>query len=145
MSVEYLLFCLVAIPFFGSLLLPVLGKLDERLRNVSALTLMLCSIGMSCAILPVVAGGQNIVFSLGNVTLFYADKLAVFMALTSQLLGVVILIYSFGYIKNYEHRNEYYFMVTLFLASMMGLVFSSNLLWIYFFWEITAIVCWRLI
>jgi proton-translocating NADH-quinone oxidoreductase chain N len=145
MNVEYLLFCLVAIPFFGSLLLPLLGKIDDRLRNMAALVLMLCSIGMSCALLPVVASGESVVFAIGSVTLFYADKLAIFMALTSQLLGCVILLYSFGYIKHYEHRNEYFFMVVLFLASMMGLVFASNLLWIYFFWEITAIVCWRLI
>ena len=145
MNLECLLFCLVAIPFFGSLLLPVLGKIDDRLRNIAALVLMLCSLGISCALLPVIANDQNVICTLGGVTLFYADKLAIFMALTSQLLGSIIIIYSFGYIKNYEHRNEYYFMVVLFLAAMMGLIFSSNLLWIYFFWEITAIVCWRLI
>ena len=145
MNVECLLFCLVAVPFFGSLLLPVLGKINDRLRNIAALVLMLCSLGMSCAVLPVVAGGENVTFTIGGVTLFYADKLAIFMALVSQSLGSIIILYSFGYIKHYEHRNEYYFMVVLFLAAMMGLIFSSNLLWIYFFWEITAIVCWRLI
>ena len=145
MNVECLLFYLVAVPFFGSLLLPVLGRIDERLRNIAALVLMLFSLAMSCAILPAIASDQNVAFNLGGVTLFYADKLAIFMALVSQSVGSIIIIYSFGYIKNYEHRNEYYFMVVLFLASMMGLVFSSSLLWIYFFWEITAIVCWRLI
>ena len=145
MSVECMLFCLVAVPFFGSLLLPMLGKIDDRLRNIAALALLLFSLGMSCAILPAIADDQNVTFTLGGITLFYADKLAIFMALTSQALGSIIILYSFGYIKHYEHRNEYYFMVVLFLASMMGLVFASNLLWIYFFWEITAIVCWRLI
>jgi len=145
MNVNCLLFCLVAVPLFGSALLPTLGKVDERLRNIVALALMLFSLGMSCAILPVIANGENVVFTLGGVTLFYADKLAIFMALVSQSVGCIIILYSFGYIKSYEHRNEYYFMVVLFLAAMMGLVFSSNILWIYFFWEITAIVCWRLI
>jgi proton-translocating NADH-quinone oxidoreductase chain N len=145
MNVEYLLFCLVAVPLFGSLLLPLLGKINDYLRNIAAMVLMLCSLGASFVILPVVANDHNVVFTLGGVTLFYADKLAIFMALVSQSVGAVILLYSFGYIKHYEHRNEYYFMVVLFLASMMGLVFSSNILWIYFFWEITAIVCWRLI
>jgi len=145
MNVNSLLFCLVAVPLFGSVLLPTLGNIDERLRNLAALGLMLFSFVMSCALLPAVAEGQNVVFTLGGVTLFYADKLALFMALVSQSVGCVIILYSFGYIKDYEHRNEYYFMVVLFLASMMGLVFSSNILWIYFFWEITAIVCWRLI
>ncbi|MDR0843217.1 MAG: NADH-quinone oxidoreductase subunit L [Acidobacteriota bacterium] len=142
---ECLLFCLVAIPLFGSLLLPLLGKANEQVRNIFALALMICSLGISCFLLPVIAGDQTVTVSLGGITLFYADKLAIFMALVSQTLGSIIILYSFGYIKHYDHRNEYYFMVVLFLAAMMGLIFSSNLLWIYFFWEITAICCWRLI
>jgi len=55
------------------------------------------------------------------------------------------VLYSIGYISHYEHRDEYYFMVVLFLGAMMGLVFSRNLIGLYLFWEITAIACWRLI
>mgnify|MGYP000057390824 FL=1 len=36
-------------------------------------------------------------------------------------------------------------MVLLFIGSMMGLVFSTNLIFIYTYWEISAICCWRLI
>ncbi|MFH1223896.1 MAG: NADH-quinone oxidoreductase subunit L [Pseudomonadota bacterium] len=76
---------------------------------------------------------------------FYADGLAVFMAIVSSLVGSIIVLYSFGYISHYEERNEYYFMVVLFLGSMMGIIFSRNLICLYLFWEITAIACWRLI
>jgi len=76
---------------------------------------------------------------------FYADKLAVFMALVSSLVGAIIVLYSFGYISHYKHRDEYYLMVVLFLGSMMGIIYSRNLISLYLFWEITAIACWRLI
>jgi NADH:ubiquinone oxidoreductase subunit 5 (subunit L)/multisubunit Na+/H+ antiporter MnhA subunit len=96
--------------------------------------------------MPVVlAGGTVIVQLLPGVNLFYADKLAVFMSFVSSLVGTIIVLYSFGYISHYEHRDEYYFMVVLFLGAMMGLIFSRNLLALYLFWEITAIACWRLI
>jgi NADH:ubiquinone oxidoreductase subunit 5 (subunit L)/multisubunit Na+/H+ antiporter MnhA subunit len=36
-------------------------------------------------------------------------------------------------------------MVVLFIGSMMGLVFSANLIFMYLFWEITALTSWRLI
>jgi NADH:ubiquinone oxidoreductase subunit 5 (subunit L)/multisubunit Na+/H+ antiporter MnhA subunit len=36
-------------------------------------------------------------------------------------------------------------MVLLFIGAMMGLVFSGNLIFIYLFWEIIGISCWRLI
>ncbi|HPQ81131.1 MAG TPA: proton-conducting transporter membrane subunit, partial [bacterium] len=82
---------------------------------------------------------------MAGIDFFYADNLAVFMALVSSGIGSIIVLYSFGYISHYEFRNEYYFMVVLFLASMMGLVFSRNLVGLFVFWEITAIACWRLI
>ena len=76
---------------------------------------------------------------------FQADALAVFMAMTSSLVASLILIYSFGYIKEYDNQNEYYLMAVLFLGAMMGLVYSTSLLAIYIFWEISAVCCWRLI
>ncbi len=73
------------------------------------------------------------------------DALAAFMAFTASLIATLIAIYSLGYIEHGEDRPEYYFVVTLFLGAMMGLVFSSNLLFLYMFWEISALICWRLI
>ncbi len=54
------------------------------------------------------------------------------------------LLYSTAYIRPYGHQNEYYLMVVLFLGAMMGLVFSSNVIPLYVFWEITAFTSWRL-
>lgn len=60
------------------------------------------------------------------------DALAAFMAFTASLIATLIAIYSLGYIEHGEDEPEYYFVVTLFLgALMMGLVFSSNLLFLY--------------
>ena len=67
------------------------------------------------------------------------------MAFTASLIATLIAIYSLGYIEHGEDEPEYYFVVTLFLGAMMGLVFSSNLLFLYMFWEISALACWRLI
>jgi NADH:ubiquinone oxidoreductase subunit 5 (subunit L)/multisubunit Na+/H+ antiporter MnhA subunit len=73
------------------------------------------------------------------------DALAVFMALTSSLIATLIAVYSLGYIAHDENEPEYYFVVTLFLGAMMGLVFSTHLIALYLFWEISALACWRLI
>ncbi|MCX5782243.1 MAG: NADH-quinone oxidoreductase subunit L [Elusimicrobia bacterium] len=67
------------------------------------------------------------------------------MAIVSSLIGAIIVFYSFDYISHYEYQSEYYFLVILFLGSMMGIVFSANLILLYVFWEITAITSWRLI
>lgn len=139
----------VAVPLFGAFLLPVLGIINTKLRNISALaftaTAFLCA---TLALPEVLAGSPLFVhydLPLGLSFGFYADVLAVFMAMTSSFVGSIIVIYSLEYIMGYENQNEYYLMVCLFIGAMMGLVFSTNLIFIYIFWEISAICCWRLI
>ena len=82
-----------------------------------------------------------------------ADKLTVAMALIVGIVGCLICIYAIGYMKDYnrhhldykDRRSFFFAMLFLFLGAMMGLIFSSNLIWIYFFWEITSICSFLLI
>ncbi len=83
--------------------------------------------------------------SLGFNFFVRADLMSVFMALTSSFLSLIILIYCIGYIKKDEYETEFYAMAILFLGAMMGLVYSMNLMWLFIFWEITAIASWRLV
>lgn len=148
MSKELLILLTVLVPVLGSLLLPLIGSICQRSRNVLSLLFVLTSLVCSAMLVPEVLTSAPITIKLNYIigeNLFHADKLAVFMALVSSLVGAIIVLYSFGYISHYENQNEYYFMVVLFLGSMMGIVFSANLILLFIFWEITAIACWRLI
>jgi ech hydrogenase subunit A len=77
----------------------------------------------------------------------FVDKFSIVMALIVGIIGSAICLYAIGYIPEYhEHykevkdRNRYFFfLMYLFLSAMFGIVFSNNLMWIYFFWEITTI------
>ncbi|MCX5681374.1 MAG: proton-conducting transporter membrane subunit, partial [Candidatus Omnitrophica bacterium] len=124
-------------------------RISSRLRNWLALGLIATPLFISLMMIPTVWSGQTIVAShslvMGLNFVFIADGLAVFMACVSSLISTVVVFYSFGYISHYDNQNEYYTMVVLFLGAMMGLVFSANLIWLYLFWEITAIASWRLI
>lgn len=81
------------------------------------------------------------------------DGLAVLMCLIVAFVGGFICVYAVGYMKAYhEHHTEYadrqgffFSMLFLFLAAMFGLVLSENLVWMYFFWEITSVVSFLLI
>jgi NADH:ubiquinone oxidoreductase subunit 5 (subunit L)/multisubunit Na+/H+ antiporter MnhA subunit len=145
MSNELLVLLIVGVPFAGSFLLPLVGRRSEPARNALALLFVLVSLAASLALAPAVQAGATATVRIAGLAVFHADRLAVFMACVSTLVGAIIVVYSFGYISHYGWRNEYYFMVVLFLGSMMGLVFSRHLILLYLFWEITAIVCWRLI
>jgi len=136
-------------PLAGAFLLPLLGVWSRRLRDVSALAMVLASLGASLALVPGALRGEVVAWSvagpLGLSFSLSADALAVFMAIVSSLVGAIIILFSFDYIRHYENQNEYYTMAVVFLGAMMGLVFSTNLVYLYVFWEITGIASWRLI
>ncbi len=139
----------IFVPIVGACLLPLIGKFSSYIRNMLALVLILMAFIFSAIMLPQAIAAEPIYFyyqiPLGFSFGFLADNLAIFMALIASLVAAIIVFYSFGYMEHYDNQNEYYFMVTLFIGAMMGLVYATNLLFIYIFWEISAICCWRLI
>jgi proton-translocating NADH-quinone oxidoreductase chain N len=149
MSHTQLVTLAVFIPVIGAFLLPLAGLVSKSLRNILALLFVSASFCFSLVLIPYVLSGGTVTVQypvpLGLDFVLYADKLAVFMAMVSSFIGAIIVLYSFGYISHYPNQNEYYLMVVLFLGSMMGLVFSGNLILMFVFWEITAIASWRLI
>ncbi len=149
MSPSFLPAIAVCGPVIGAFLLPLLGRLSAGLRNLFSLLLVAISLACSIALIPGAVAGRVVTFEIllpwGASFVLAADALAVLMALISSGVGAIIVIYSFDYIRRYEHQNEYYTMVALFLGAMMGLVYSRSLLYLYLFWELTAISSWRLI
>ncbi|OGS06684.1 MAG: hypothetical protein A2270_05315 [Elusimicrobia bacterium RIFOXYA12_FULL_51_18] len=139
----------VAVPVIGSLLIPVANKISVQVRNAYAVALGLVTFAAAASLLPHMMNGATatyaLSFPLGFDFVLNADLLSVFMAAISSFVSAIILIYSLDYISHYENQTEYYTMVVLFLGSMMGLVFSANLLWMYIFWELTAFASWRLV
>ncbi len=149
MTNESFLTLAVLVPVVGALLFPLVAKGAPAVRELLAFGLVAVSLACSLALAPFAFDGVpvtvriNLPLSLNFV--LYADGLAVFMAVVSSFISAIIILYSFDYIRHYGFQTEYYFMVVLFLGSMMGLVFSGNLILLYVFWELTAITSWRLI
>ena len=83
----------------------------------------------------------------------FVDKVSLVIALIVGIIGSLICNYALGYIVHYhEHYPEvknriklFLFMFYLFLSGMFGIVFSNNLIWVHFFWEITTFCSFILI
>lgn len=139
----------IFVPICGSFLLPLFGWISKGLRNLLALLLVLTPLAIAFAMLPGALAGNiakvYVPLPLGFNFALSGDCLAVFMAICSSLVGSTIVLYSWGYIDHYENQNEYYFIVVLFLGSMMGIIFSASLIYLFVFWEMTALASWRLI
>lgn len=82
------------------------------------------------------------------------DKFTLIMALINGLVGGGICLYALGYMREYhgeshreiKDRRPFFFgLLFIFVSAMFGIVFSNNLLWLFFFWEITTLCSFFLI
>jgi len=112
------------------------------------------------AILPVVLVGSMIpdvmargtirriypwVPSIGVTFGFHVDALSVTIAFIISLVSFFATVYAVGYMEH-EHGHAGYFGNTLlFIGGMLGVIFSSNLLQFYVFWELMLIPSYFLI
>jgi proton-translocating NADH-quinone oxidoreductase chain M len=149
MSHETITLLTVFVPIIGSLTIPLAGLISKAARTAWAVALGAATTLLAMSLLPqALAGGETVVrknLVLGLDFILLIDPLSIFMACASSFIGFLIIIYSIGYVHHEENQNEYFLLVVLFIGSMMGLVFSGNLIFLYLFWEIIAICCWRLI
>ena len=83
----------------------------------------------------------------------YVDRLSVIMILIIGIIGSLITVYALGYMKDFQHHHAdekdrrpwFFFVMFIFLGAMVGLVTSNNMIWMYFFWEITSLSSFWLI
>jgi len=149
MNVETTVLLTILIPILGSFVTPLAGAAAGRVRSVWAVAVSGATAVLPLTLLPFALEGGELVIrktlALGFDFVLIVDPLSIFMASVSSFVGFLIVVYSLGYVRREENQNEYYLMVLLFIGAMMGLVFSGNLIFLYLFWEIIAISCWRLI
>lgn len=149
MNAENIVLLIILIPIIGSFTIPLASLISKQFRSIWAILLSAATAALALSLIPIALGGTEIVIrktlSFGYDFVLIIDALAIFMAAVSSFIGSLIVIYSIGYIHHDDNQNEYYLMVILFIGSMMGLIFSANLIFLYLFWEIIAICCWRLI
>jgi NADH-quinone oxidoreductase subunit L len=82
-------------------------------------------------------------FSLVAGTL--VDPISALMLLVVTVVGFVVMLYSIEYMHHDRGLPRYYSELSLFLASMSGLVISNNLLEFFIFWELVGVCSYFLI
>ncbi|MEM3887849.1 MAG: proton-conducting transporter membrane subunit [Thermoplasmata archaeon] len=67
------------------------------------------------------------------------------MCLIISIIGSLIAIYAVKYMEGQKNQNRFFAYVIGFLGAMNAAVFADNLLWFFFFWEVTTLACYMLI
>ncbi len=73
------------------------------------------------------------------------DPLAAVMLVMVSLVGLLIFIYSVGYMRDDENFTRFFCFLSLFGAAMLGLVISNSLLLLFICWELVGLTSYLLI
>ncbi|WDE95448.1 putative monovalent cation/H+ antiporter subunit A [Lentisphaera profundi] len=76
---------------------------------------------------------------------FRLDGLSFLMALLITGIGALILTYASGYMKGHQANTRFYTLIFIFMAAMLGLVLSDNLIMMFIFWELTTVSSFLLV
>lgn len=146
----------ILLPFLGGLLVLVVPRSWVKLLSaITALLSALCSLVLLVDFtqLGKAPSVTDLVY-LGNVLAFgvVTDKLSVLIGMALGFVGFLIVIYSTGYLtsQNREHpekevERRYYFFLLAFIGSMAGVIYSSTMLGLLIFFELTGVCSWGLI
>ena len=73
------------------------------------------------------------------------DPLAAVMLVMVSLVGLLIFIYSLGYMAHDENFTRFFCFLSLFASAMLGLVIANSLLLLFICWEIVGLTSYLLI
>ena len=76
---------------------------------------------------------------------FLVDRLSVLMLLVVTGVGLMIHIYSYGYMHGDKGFSRFFACLSLFTFSMLGIVFATNFFQMFIFWELVGLSSYLLI
>jgi NADH-quinone oxidoreductase subunit L len=139
------------LPFVGAALIPAIAKAGNRLRNYAAVGFALASAIFAATLIPLgIEGGQvhsqiNWIPILNIHAGILADSLSIFMTNIVAWISFLIFVYSVGYMHGDKDLTRYWFFMLFFIGSMQLIVFSDNLLMLFFGWEGVGLASFALI
>ncbi|MBN2380418.1 hypothetical protein JXM67_11520 [candidate division WOR-3 bacterium] len=146
------LILLIALPFIGGLLVIFPGRFLRVLRWIFGL---LTAAGSGVLLVyifreyqPKIESGFNIWTTANAVGgfQFSISTVSLVIAAAFTLLYLFVLLYAIGYYRKNEDADTEFHTLSLFmLGSSLGLLFTSDIIFIFLFWEIAAVAAWRLI
>ncbi len=135
----------------GTTLVLLLKQSSRRLTAFAAVGVSMTSLGLLLTQARDVFNGAVITQSwswlpqLGINFSFRLDALGLLFALLISGIGTLIYIYAYFYLGPKNSLNKLYLLLMLFMAAMLGISLSNNLILLLVFWELTSISSFLLV
>jgi len=158
MIAQYL-WLIPALPIIASGVIAVLRQSRRKLAAGLAITSLSVSLLLSFIAFVRVVGhwaGGSVAREIFNVTWFSVgsapvdlgwvlDPLAAIMLLMVSFVGLLIFIYSVGYMAHDENFTRFFCFLSLFAGAMLGVVISNSILLLFMCWELVGLTSYLLI
>jgi multicomponent K+:H+ antiporter subunit A len=139
----------------GTLLCFAVGRVDTPARRRLTAWAAALVTGLSLALLLSEAGavfdGQTVLTqaewipAIGLNANFRLDGLALMFGLLITGIGLLIILYAAWYLHHDDPAGKFFSQMMLFMAAMLGIALSDNLLLLVVFWELTSVSSFLLI
>jgi NADH-quinone oxidoreductase subunit L len=143
-----LVILVIGLPWLGAGAVLLAGDRHEKLEHTLAVVFALAAGVAAVLMLPNISKTAVISLSAGTVFgnfTFVVDGLSAFLTVIATVIGSLAVIFSTSYMHGENQIGRYYAFVLFFIGAMAGLVLTSNMLLMFFFWEITALCSYALI
>ncbi|MGM0491682.1 MAG: NADH-quinone oxidoreductase subunit L [Armatimonadota bacterium] len=142
----------IVVPLGGCLLIPILGRINERLMKWYSVAVAFVTAGLTVSLIRQ-AGGEEIaaLYWIPGVDATFGLQLTgigMFVAAVAGCIGSLAVLYSIKYMEELEEEygpTRYYFLTILFIGSMIALALADSFLTLYIFWEIIGFCSFALI
>ena len=137
--------------FLFSLLLVFAGKFSKGRLSILTSLLPLGLFLYFLKFIPEISAGNAITRSYDwipsfDVNLaFKLDGLSMLFSLLITGIGFLVFFYTSSYLKGHQYLDRFYGYLGSFMAAMLGLVLSDNMITLFVFWELTSISSFFLI
>jgi NADH-quinone oxidoreductase subunit L len=148
MNAQSLILLTIGLPWLGALVTWLIRNENEEAQHWTAIGFSVLAGFAALGLLPQAGPGVVLSIPLGGLfgdLSFVADGLGVFLAAVATVVGSLAVIFSKDYMHKDPQIGRYYSLVLLFIGAMVGLVLSNSFLFLFFFWEITALCSYALI
>lgn len=146
-----MLFLIVLLPILGSVLPALLRRSSATSTAWAAALPVMASLGLLAWHGPTVLSGTVVRLdwawlpAAGLSLTLRVDGLSWLFGMMVLVIGLLVQLYARYYMETDRALGRLYALLSLFMASMLGLVLSGNLLLLVVFWEATSLVSFLLI
>jgi NADH:ubiquinone oxidoreductase subunit 5 (subunit L)/multisubunit Na+/H+ antiporter MnhA subunit len=151
------LWLIPAMPLLAAAVISVAKQPHRRFAASLGIGSMVLAFFLSCAAFAQTLGGHSEAarqvhhfdwFALGETTLklgWLLDPLSAAMLVMVSFVGLLIFIYSVGYMAQDENFTRFFCFLSLFAAAMLGVVMANSLLLLFICWELVGFASYILI